>query len=48
VVVLECENSENMNEILLSKYLRDIAKDMAGEGESVLGKPPMVRLQVQQ
>ena len=48
VVVLECENSENMNEILLSKYLRNIAKDMAGEVESVPGKPPMVRLQMQQ
>ena len=42
------KNSGNMNEILLSKYLRDIAKDMEGAGGSVLGKLPWVRLQVQQ
>ena len=27
------KNSGNMNEVLLSKYLRDIAKDMEGGGD---------------
>ena len=35
------KNSGNMNELLLSKYLRDIAKDMEGGGGICSGQTPL-------